>query len=155
MHVKLLQTTFSDSHRSRRGRCPSCAFPVHIDSFQSFSRISQSVPLHHRIHHCHHLLPFLGNNVWWDPVVAYATGAFYVIDRVHARFRTSPWSGSGRSVSNLCSCFRCIAKVFVLRVPPLNLSLSNRTTPMCTTSALCNQWLSLRLLGDYFARSLV
>jgi len=105
----LLRTTFNHSHRSRR---PSLL--ASLGDFQSFSEFLSSsffiigAPL------CPHLLLFLGNNIWQDPVVAYAT--FYVIDCIHARILTGPRSGSegDRSISNFCPpCFRFIAKVFV------------------------------------------
>ena len=124
MHVKLLQTTFSDSHQPA---AKSVAFPGASIVF----KVSPNFPIcpsSSSVRHCSHLPSFLGKNVWRDPVVAYAT-------------ELSTWStaccmrgsepvlaaGSRRSVSNLCSCFRCTAKVFVLRVPALNLSLSSYT----------------------------
>lgn len=70
MHVKLLQTTFSDSHRPRRGG------PPRVLGASTVSKVSPNFPIcpsSSSARHYSHLLPFLGNNVWRDPVVAYAT----------------------------------------------------------------------------------
>lgn len=123
MHVKLLQTTFSDSHRTRcpsRSRC--------IDNFQSFSKFLNLFPFII----CTTRISVSFSETTSGEIRLWLMQPSFLRDRLHARFRTSPWSGSGRSVSNLCSCFRCIAKVFVLRVPALNLSLSSHTDALGT-----------------------
>lgn len=125
MHVKLLQLS-----ATLTGRGVHCVLGASI-VFKSFSEFPNLFPFII----CTPLLssPSLSRK---QRLVRSGCGlcnrAFYVIDCMHARFRTSPWSGSGRSVSNLCSCFRCIAKVFVLRVPALNLSLLSHTDALGT-----------------------
>lgn len=136
MNVKLLQTTFSDSHRLHlRVLGASIVFEV-SPNFPIY-------PFSSSVRHCSHLLPFLGNNVWWDPVVAYAT-------------ELSTWSTPcmrdsepvlGQEAGDR---FRIFALVFDASrkysyyvLPELNLSLSSHTTLL----ALYNQWLSLRLLS--------
>lgn len=132
---------------------------------QSFSEFLSDVFLLLHLHALYsHLLPFLGNNIYWrDPVAAYATElSTWSTSHAHAATNRSSLSGSGRSFSNFCSpCFRCFAKVFA-RTPRVRwhwaLSFSRTSLPfdlalslsfflflIADTIDACNRWL-LRLL---------
>lgn len=141
MHVKLLQTTFSDSHRPRR------FIPHREHSFQSFSKFPNlslfivGAPLLSS--------PSLSRKqrLARDPVVAYAT-ELSTSDRPHACAVPNQSSARKRQIgfeSLLLFSMRRESIRITCAAGVKSFSLSSLTD---VPSAFCNQWLS-RSYGEF------
>lgn len=132
MHVKLLQTTFSDSHRLRRGaaRCggPSRVLDASLQ-FPKFLQISQSVPLHRS--HAIALISFPFSETTSGEIRLWLMQPSFLRDRPHACAVPNQSSARKREISFESLLLFSMRRESIRITCAATLIFLLRVTPMC------------------------